>query len=518
MIYKVCLLYDDDFAGEGIISLFRFTFTDQVNEIIVRNAKARMTDTEIVLNEIYQFLQSKRRKDMIDGEHYFKGQHDILKRERLVIGSDGKLEPVENLPNNRIIDNQYKKMVNQKVNYLLGQPFSVYTMNDQYSLILKGFFNKQFMRLLKNVGRDSINGGIGWLFLYYDENGDFSFKRLRPYEIIAGWRDDEHTILDYAIRIYEIIAYEGRNEKTVKKVEVYHETGINRFILDGSQLVPDEKPHEPYFTVTEGNVEEFYNWLRIPLIPFKFNSDEIPLIKNVKSLQDGLNLILSNFQNNMEEDTRNTILVLVNYDGENLAEFRKNLSVYGAVKVRTIDNAPGDVRTLQIEVNAENYKAIIEIFKKAIIENAMGYDAKDDRLGSNANQLNIMSMYSDIDLDANEMETEYQASFEELLYFINLHLVNTGAGNFENEQFQIIFDRDMLISESDIITNINNSMGILSEETLVAQHPWVDDPQLEMARKEAESQKRVDVYNDVFPKQNTNADEGNDYGDNSKQS
>ena len=49
-----------------------------------------------------------------------------------------------------------------------------------------------------------------------------------------------------------------------------------------------------------------------------------------------------------------------------------------------------------------------------MIENARGYDAKDDRLGGNPNQMNIQSMYSDIDLDANGMETEFQAAFEEL--------------------------------------------------------------------------------------------------------
>lgn len=181
----------------------------------------------------------------------------------------------------------------------------------------------------------------------------------------------------------------------------------------------------------------------IPLIPFKYNNKEIPLIKMVKSLQDGLNLIESNFQNQMEEDTRNTILVLVNYDGENLGEFRKNLATYGAVKVRTVDGAGGDVRTLQVEVNSDNYKAIIELFKKAIIENAMGYDAKDDRMSGNPNQMNIQSMYSDIDLDANGMETEYQASFEELLWFINCHLFNVGMGDYEQEDVEIIFNRDI---------------------------------------------------------------------------
>jgi SPP1 family phage portal protein len=441
---------------------------------------------------------------MIDGENYFRGQHDILHRKRTMIGANGKLETVDNLPNNRIVDNQYKKMVNQKVDYLVSQPLTLQTDNEQYSVIMKKFFDKRFLRLLKNVAQDSLNGGVGWLFLYYNDSGDFTFKRIKPYEIVAGWADEEHTILDYAIRICEVIAYEGRKEKVIQKVEVYHENGVNRFILDGSRLVPDEVPHEPYFTVTDENGEQAFNWSKIPLIPFKYNTEEIPLIRNVKSLQDGLNLIISNFQNNMEEDARNTILVLVNYGGENLGEFRKNLSTYGAVNVTTIDGEAGDLRTLQIEVNAENYKAILEVFKKAIIENAMGYDAKDDRMGGNANQLNIMSMYSDIDLDANEMETEYQASLEELIYFVNFHLANVGAGDFEQERLDIIFNRNMLISESEVITNIQNSTGILSDETLVANHPWIDDPQKELKRKkeeQAEAMERyggVDAFNPAF--------------------
>ena len=47
---------------------------------------------------------------------YYGGEHDILKRKRTMIGEDGKLQAVENLPNNLVIDNQYAKMVSQKAN------------------------------------------------------------------------------------------------------------------------------------------------------------------------------------------------------------------------------------------------------------------------------------------------------------------------------------------------------------------------------------------------------------------
>ena len=487
---------------------FRFNLiTDQIKELITEGAKNRLTDEEFIITEIRRFLASKRRKDMLDGERYYRGEHDILHRERKVINEHGDLEKVENLPNNRIVDNQYKKMVNQKNNYLIGQPISVQSGNAQYAKILVHFIDKKFLRRLKMVGQDSLNSGIGWLFVHYDEDGKLAFKRLKPYEVIPGWKDEDHTVLDYAIRIYEVIAFEGKNEQVLQKVEVYDSEGISRFTLNGSRLIPDEVPHESYFTITDENGAQDFNWSQIPLVPFKANSEEMPLIQNIKSLQDGLNLILSNFQNSMEEDVRNTIMVLVNYDGTELAQFRQNLAQFGVVKVTTVEGVPGDLRTLQIEVNAENYKAILELFKKAIIENAMGYDAKDDRLGGNANQLNIMSMYSDIDLDANGTETEYQASFEQILYFINLHLANTGAGDFEQEEIEVIFNRDMMISEAEVIDNIQKSVGLLSDETLVAQHPWVDDPLAEIERKKAEKEQFIDEYDNAFTPKGGEVDE-----------
>ena len=51
-----------------------------------------------------------------------------------------------NLFNNFRLDNQYGKMVNQKANYLLGQPFVIETNNDRYGELLKHhcFFHHLF--------------------------------------------------------------------------------------------------------------------------------------------------------------------------------------------------------------------------------------------------------------------------------------------------------------------------------------------------------------------------------------
>lgn len=462
------------------------------HNFLIRPPERPMTYIEFLERQITEFRTSPTFKAMIDGEKYFMGLHDILLRKRMVIGADGEPVEVDNLPNNRIVDNQYKRLVTQKVNYISGQPIAFHSDDEKYNELLNATFNKGFMRMFKNVTEDSLNCGLGYVYVYIDDEGNIAFRRFKPYEVIPGWADAEHTVLDYALRLYEIVYYEGRTRKTVTKAELYDKDGVKFYVLNGGRLKPDEDKAGGAYLSDGVNG---YNWSRIPIVPFKYNAKEIPLIRDVKTLQDGLNLLLSNFQNGMEEDVRNTILVLKNYDGENLGEFRQNLAAYGAVKVRTVDGTDGGVETLRIEVNSENYKTVIDLLKKAIIENGKGYDVSELRNGGTPNQMNIQSVYSDIDLDANGMETEYQAGFEQLLWFVNAQFANTGKGNFADVPVDVIFNRDMLIDEGGVIDNCIKSQGMLSQETVLKNHPWVDDVQGEMDRLKEDG---YSDYSDAF--------------------
>lgn len=453
-------------------------------------ADVPMSDKQFLEKEIKKWLVSAERQRQLEGEAYYDGEQAILKRERTVIDENGKLKKVEHLPNNRLLDNQYAKMVDQKTNYLLGKPFSFDTESKAYDAALGTVFTRKVRRLLRVVTENCYTGGRAWVYPYYDQTGTLAFTHFPAYEVLPFWSDSEHTILDCAVRLYPMTRYDKYGDaKTVQKVEVFHGGGIERFEWKDGELIPD--PDTPpgshsgrsaHATVTMDGTATPYNWERMPLICFKANHREKPLLCRVKCLQDALNLMLSNFVNNMEEDVRNTVLVIHNYDGEDLGEFRRNLATYGAIKVRSYDGRDGAVDTLEIKVNAENYNAILELLKKAIIENARGFDAKDDRLAGSPNQLNIRSMYSDIDLDANELEIEFQSAFEELLWFVNQYLAQIGKGSFDGVDACVIFDRDILINESEAIDNCDKSTGILSRETVVKMHPWVDDPGKELAR------------------------------------
>ena len=460
---------------------FPYFLTDEINRRITEAAKGRVRDEDLILNKIKEFSGSKKRLDMIVGENYYIGKHDILRRKRTAIGEGGQIEEVFNLPNNRVIDNQYKKLVDQKVNYVVGKPVTFKSDDSRYARLIKGVLDAEFFHCLKNAARDALNCGIGWVFVGYNMKGELSFKRIKPWELVPVWADEEHTELELAIRFFDVRIEGKHSYETVRKIEVFDKEGISRYVCEKGRLVPDGVDwYSPYFFA--GNEEG--SWNGVPVVAFKYNENELPLIRNVKSLQDGLNVLISNFQNAMEEDVRNTIIVLKNYDGEDLGEFRKNLAVYGAVKVRSVDGSQGGVDTLNIQVNSENYKAVIELFKKAIIENGMGFDAKDDRLNGQPNMMNILSMYSDIDLDTNGIEMEFQRAFKSLFYFVDIHFSNCGKGVFFDRKKEVIFNRDILMNESEIIENCIKSLEVLSRESVVAKHPWVEDAEEEMKRIE----------------------------------
>ena len=56
--------------------------TRRVNAIINRDANTIMSDEQLLEKEIQKFLVSPVRGDMITGEAYFIGDHDIIKRRK----------------------------------------------------------------------------------------------------------------------------------------------------------------------------------------------------------------------------------------------------------------------------------------------------------------------------------------------------------------------------------------------------------------------------------------------------
>lgn len=429
-----------------------------------------MDITKLKKEELVKYIDAKisefqlKKEEMQESIRYYNYEQDILLKKRWTIGKEGKMQSIENLPNARIIDNQYKKAVDQKVNYLFSQLPSIKCDDEKYQELVQDLYDSRFLRTLNKIALESYLCGISWLYISND-NGELSMTKMDSTEIIPIWQDRNHESLDAIIRVYQTEEYKDGNIKMIDKVALYTKDDVRIYLRDKDYTEIKE----------EGYLEKDglrYSFGEIPFIYFKSNSSEMPLLKRVKSLQDAINAILSNYYDNMLEDPRNTIMILKNYDGQDLGEFRQKLAQYGAVKVSTgVDGADGDVNTLEVNVNSENYRLILDLLKEKLIENAMGFDMKSDKTSNAPNELNIKSMYSDMELDANQTALEFTASLEHLERFLKQ------IKNIKDDKLisTTEFKRNLMVNDEATINMIIQSEGLLSKKTLLSHHPFVDN-------------------------------------------
>ncbi|MBN2980130.1 phage portal protein [Cohnella algarum] len=468
----------------------------EIEEIIIRGAKTAATIEQIMQLEIGEWQNSDKRKWMEIGVRYYRNKPDILDRHRKTIGESGAREIATNLADNRLANGFTRKLVDQKVGYLLGKPMSIQADNEGYLEKLNEIFDSAMMRRLQSTGKAAINSGIAWWHPYYDDSGRLLFKLMNSLEIIPLWADEAHTILDAVIRDYEVTVYEGLQRKTVRKVEWWDTSGVRRYVADGTGFIPDVEAGAvgAHFTVVKDGKEQGMNWERVPFIAWKYNEEEQPLVELIKTLVDDYDRNKSDNSNNLE-DLPNSIYVVENYDGTDAAEFRKNISRYRVAFV----SDDGGVDSINIEIDTEAYKNHQEQNRKDIYEFGRGVDTQGVDIGSAPSGVALRFLYSDLDMDASLMETEFQASLEQVRWFIDAHLYNTTGIDYSGEEVEFIFNRDMPIDESAIITAIKDSVGILSDETLVAQHPWVKDVLAELDRIKEQREEEQRNYGGLPP-------------------
>lgn len=488
-----------------IEDLFRRPYHEQLNDIVKEMIDGMITETEVLENEILEWKKSDRRNLMLTGEAYYKNRTDIR---------ENKVQEIDWKTNSKLEHGFTRKLVDQKTGYLLTKEPTIATESDQYAELLKDVFNRKTLKTLKNVGKEAINKGIAYLYVYFNENGELSFKKFPSEQIIPFWKDEEHTEIESFLRIYPVSIYMNKKKKIIEKVEYHHLEGIHYFVLEGTKLVADNSAgiyqnHNFKMdkqVMVDGQLvteEQPFLWTRIPLIPFKYNEEEQPLIDTIKSLIDNYNLQAST-NADILADIPKFIYKLINYGGADLAEFLHDLNIYKAVNL----DENGDVDKLQANPETDSTEKELERDRKSIYEFGRGVDTTSDELG-NASGVALKYRYSDLDMDCNILESEFQASLEHLIWFVDEYLMMTGQGDFTKEKANIIFNRDIIINESEVIQDASNSVGILDDQTIRENHPWyTQEVEDRLKKQQAEEQNRLDNYDATFRQMNGGGSDG----------
>lgn len=471
--------------------LFKAPWHERMGKVISDMVQDITPDIDILAMEIKEWEDSERRKNMITGEQYYLNKTDIQK----------KTQKIEWKANNKLAHGFAKKLVDQKIGYLLSKAPTFATEVKPYAALVQDTFDRGMLKKIKNVGKEAINKGIAYLHPYYTDSGNLTFKKFSSEQVIVNWADNEHMeVLSFA-RVFETTHYINKKKTTKKKVEYYHPKGIQYFVFEGGRLIPDvEAGIETTFHFLINDEPKL--WEKVPLIHFKYNEEEQPLIDSIKSLVDNYNTQAST-NADLLADIPNFIYKLINYGGQDLTEFLQELNDYMAISL----DKDGDVGKLQAEIETEAAEKEIDRTRNSIYELGRGVDTREQGLGD-ASGVALRFRYSDLDMDCNILETEFQASIEHMMWFINTHYLLMGYGDYTEESLEVIFNRDIIIAETEAVENCEKSAGILDDKTIRENHPWyTPDVEDRLDKQKAEEQEEIEKeYAGAFPPKEVKVD------------
>lgn len=443
------------------------------------------------------FKQSSPYENSYLGERYYRNKNTAISlTKRHYVNAEGKEVEAKTLPNTKLAHGLFRILTDQKVNYLLGKPFKITTKEETedkpIEVLINSYFDRKLRRKIYNVEKFCVIGGIEWMYAYYDSNGMLQFKRVSGKEVIPLWEDADHTELKGVIRFYKQLEIEGSDKALDSKynVEYYTKDGVWEFELTGNTLT-SKGPLTPYFKTVTNNengepVETNYNWSSIPFIPFKYNCVEESLLSYVKPLIDDYDLIMSTVSNYIKE-IPDSLIVLKGYDGKaSKEEIKRLIMLHRLVTLK--EN--GSIEKLNTAIDTKAIEAQLSRIRKDIYESGQGVDVQDQNVG-NPSGTALKYRFAGLDNDCMGMEVELVSSLTLMLDFIIADLILKGKIKSEEEVINaginIKFNKEFIVNTSEKVMDAQQSYGIVSRETIVENHPFVENPVEEMNRIKKET-------------------------------
>lgn len=408
------------------------------------------------------------RRRAVEGRRYYENDNCIRRREPLEEMLDkARLEknPLRN-SDFRISHNWHQLLVNQKASYLFSYPPLFDCGSPGVNARVNKALGEDFPKIVKNLAIDAANTGVGWLHIWLDGNGKFSYAPVPREQIYCVYNSELPAGIAYVIRDYYIEAEDGERKR---KIEIWDEKQALFFEKSGKGNL---KP-VPVQGGTGNCLPHTFNC--IPFVPFANNSSKTGDLYMVKDLIDQYDLVVSGFANDLA-DIQEVIFVLRNYGGEDLNTFLSELKRYKAIKVEGDAMGDGGVETMQIEIPVEARIKFLELLKKQIFISGQGVNPDPQNFG-NTSGVALKYLYSLLEIKAGLLETEFRAGFSQFLRILLGYL-----GLPEDTPIEQIYYRNSIENDMEIAEIAEKSQGIISRRTILRNHPWVED-----AAQEAEA-------------------------------
>ncbi|MDO4295033.1 MAG: phage portal protein [bacterium] len=430
------------------------------------------------------------------GRHYYRNQTDILFEQ-----SEKKHEQEENpLRNadNRIPFNFHGLLVNQKASYMFTAPPIFELGSKSANKQLTKFLGDKYAKVCKDLCIDASNCAMAWLHVWKAENEEWKYAVVPAEQIIPIWTKSLEKELAGVFRVYQEIDEVSGDLYTV--YQYWNDTECQAYRLKSGDVLEHLLPY-PIFMSVDPSIadasERYQHGIgEVPFFPFFNNNIDTNDLANVKPLIDTYCKVFSGFVNDLE-DIQEVIFVLTNYGGQNLREFLQDLKDYKAIK---LDNdGSGDssgVSTLTIELPVEAREKLLSITRKCIFEQGQGIDPDPQNFG-NSSGVALDFLYALLELKAGLQETEFRLGFGKFIRCI-CRLMNIPI---QDDVITQVWTRTSVKNDLELSQIAQQSQGSISKKTIIAHHPWVENPEEEekvMEEEEEKNMERMDPYQQSF--------------------
>lgn len=375
-------------------------------------------------------------------------------------------------PCNKTVINYCKNIVDSYCGYIATPGYITYHSDQDIEEIMNILRFNDYQAEDSDFLMNALVYGTAAELMYIDDNSNVRFRCINPTQCFGIYDDSLSEDLIYFVRIYQLNEWDNSNTYIV---DVYSDIGITKYQMAGMNgqlmLVAEETPH--YFSQVPANI--FY-------LP-----DEKSIFDCVITLQDSANELLS-----AEIDDFSAfcdaylVLTGAELDEDDVVSMKQN-------RVLMVPEG-ATVNWLTKTANDSQVENILKRIHDSIYRIAQCPDFSSETfIGGVSSGIAIKYRLTGMETRAGKIEAlmlkalqrriEILCGYATLLY-----------GDEVFRDIQIDFKRNIAQDNTETINIVNALKGTVSDATLLAQVPFIDDVEAELEALQAQKEENMALY------------------------
>lgn len=379
-------------------------------------------------------------------------------------------------PNNKIVKNYCKTIVENFRGYIAGLPvtYSPTAANEDIDALIDVLKSNDYQNSDSEWLKNALIYGQAPQLCYINEKQEKRFKNISPEQVIPVYAADLDEELLYVIYYYPIVDWDSDAWENRYSINVYDKDTITHFTSDSSfnNLIPSGEPENHYFD-------------EVPFSIFYLTDDGESIFKCVIGLQDAYNKMLSDSVNDWESFV-DAYMVLTNItaDAEDIAAMKENrvLLLDDDATAAYLTKPTGDTKV----------DRLLEEINTAIHTIANSPDFSSEEFGSGVSS-GIALQFKLVGFNniAANIECQFRKAIQKRIKLLNnvFTLVDMEAYDID-----ITFTHNLPQNISDIAETVNKLRGLVSDETLLSQIPFINDVSSEMEKLQEQTSALTNLY------------------------